>query len=175
MNTRPPEMQASAPAGAATGDKTPIEVLSFELGLQTYGIDISRVQEVRSYAPPTRLPQAVTWLLGVMNLRGVIVPAVDLRTRLGFAPRFDERTVTVVLNLDGRTVGVVVDSVSDVVALAESRIKRPPPSTTAVDTRHVRGLAELGDGGDARLLILLDAESLLRDLNVVSGDAQRIH
>lgn len=165
MNPVPTDHHRTPPAGEAS-----CKFLSFELGAETYGIDIRQVQEVRSYERPTPLPHASAWFLGVTKLRGDIVPVVDLRMRMGVAANFDGRTVTAVLNLGARTVGVVVDAVSDVVELASASI-RPAPSGTSADDSAVRGFADLQEDGAARLLILLDTGTLLGDL---AGGAPRV-
>ncbi len=151
-STHPP------PAGLPALD-APAKFLSFELGTETYGIDIGQVQEVRSYERATPLPNAPAWLLGVTNLRGTIVPIIDLRTRLGMAAPFDARTVTAVLTLSTRCVGLVVDAVSDVVTLAPESIK-PAPALEAhgnVDASFIQGIASVDD----RMLILVDITALL--------------
>jgi purine-binding chemotaxis protein CheW len=136
----------------------PREVLSFRLGAEEYGIDILTVQEIRSHEPPTRIAQAPGFLKGVMTLRGVIVPVVDLRERFGCASAaVDAFTVVIVLHLGARTVGVVVDSVSDVTELAPEAVKPAPPVASAVDAAFITGLATLGD----RTLIVIDIRALL--------------
>ena len=138
----------------------PREVLSFRLGAEEYGIDILTVQEIRSHEPPTRIAHAPGFLKGVMNLRGVIVPVVDLRERFACASAsaaVDAFTVVIVLHLGARTVGVVVDSVSDVTELAPEAVKPAPPIASAVDAAFITGLATLGE----RTLIVLDIRALL--------------
>ena len=111
------------------------EFLSFRLGAEEYGIDILKVQEIRSYEPPTRIANAPSYIKGVVNLRGVIVPIVDLRVKLGCdSCEYNGFTVVIVLNVKGRVVGAVVDSVSDVLELAGDAIKAAPEMHTAVDT-----------------------------------------
>src|SRR4030095_15004451 len=114
------------------------EYLTFRLGGEEYGIDILRVQEIRSYEQPTRIANAPGYLKGVVNLRGVIVPIVDLRVRLGCAQaEYNHFTVVIVLNVKGRVVGAVVDSVSDVLELAGAGI-RPAPPRAADDQQRQR-------------------------------------
>lgn len=135
------------------------EYLSFRLGAEEYAIEILHVQEIRSFERPTRVPQSAPQMLGVVNLRGVIVPIVDLRLHLGCAEaRFDSATVVIVLNLQRRTIGVVVDSVSDVIVLSPEEI-RPTPAlaSSQIDTAFVRGVATVAN----RMLILMDIEALL--------------
>lgn len=160
------EHQSVQQAAAAAGLQ---EYLSFRLGEEEYGIDILRVQEIRSYEAPTRIAGAPPEVLGVLNLRGVIVPITDLRTRFGYEAGVDAATVIVVLNIGGHVTGAVVDSVSDVVGLAPSQIKPTPGFSTAVDASHIIGIAELRSGQGERLLILLDIEQLMR---IVSPEAE---
>ena len=135
------------------------EYLTFKLGGEEYGIDILRVQEIRSYEQPTRIANAPGYLKGVVNLRGVIVPIVDLRVRLGCAEaQYNHFTVVIVLNVKGRVVGAVVDSVSDVLELAADAVRPAPEmNASAVDTAYITGIGSVGD----RMLILTDIEALL--------------
>ncbi len=139
------------------------EYLTFRLGSEEYGIDILKVQEIRSYEPPTKIANAPSYLKGVVNLRGVIVPIVDLRVKFNCLNEMGEAeinsfTVVIVLNVRGRVVGAVVDSVSDVMQLAEQMIQPAPEMSNAVvDTTYITGIANVSD----RLLILMDIESLM--------------
>jgi len=134
------------------------QFLSFQLGAEEYGIDILRVQEIRAYEKATRIPNTPDFIKGVINLRGVIVPVVDLRMKFGLqTAEYNEVTVVVVLNVAGRTIGVVVDSVSDVLSLTPSDIRPAPEFTSSVDNAFVRGLATL----DQRMLIIADIERLM--------------
>ena len=135
------------------------EYLTFRLGAEEYGIDILRVQEIRSYEQPTRIANAPHFLKGVVNLRGVIVPIVDLRLKLGCdSAEYNGFTVVIVLNVKGRVVSAVVDSVSDVMELPGESIKPAPEvSATTVDTTYITGIANVGE----RMLILMDIESLM--------------
>ncbi len=134
------------------------EYLTFKLGAEEYGIDILRVQEIRSYEPPTRIANAPPFLKGVVNLRGVIVPIIDLRLKLGCdSAEYNHFTVVIVLNVRNRVVGVVVDSVSDVLELSGEAI-RPAPSTNAsIDTSYITGIGSVAE----RMLILMDIEALM--------------
>ena len=134
------------------------EFLTFRLGAEEYGIDILRVQEIRSYEVPTRIANAAPFIKGVVNLRGVIVPIVDLRLRLGCAgAEVNSFTVVIVLNVKGRVVGAVVDSVSDVVKLSHEAIKAAPEMASVVDARFITGIGSVAE----RMLILMDIESLM--------------
>ena len=144
----------AARAAAAAGG----EFLTFRLGAEEYGIDILKVQEIRSYEQPTRIANAPTFIKGVVNLRGVIVPIVDLRIKLGCeSAEYNSFTVVIVLNVRGRVVGAVVDSVSDVLELPAGTIKPAPEMHTAVDTSFITGIGSVND----RMLILMDIEALM--------------
>jgi len=160
--------QAGASLGAA-GKTRPIaqagEFLTFRLGAEEYGIDILRVQEIRSYEPPTRIANAPPFVKGVVNLRGVIVPIIDLRLKFACASaEHDALTVVIVLSVQGRVIGVVVDSVSDVIELATAQIKSAPDMASVAQS-HVTGIGSVKSGlnpDDAeRMLILLDIEALM--------------
>lgn len=139
------------------------EYLTFRLGTEEYGIDILKVQEIRSYEPPTKIANAPAYLKGVVNLRGVIVPIVDLRVKFNCVgddgqAEISSFTVVIVLNVKGRIVGAVVDSVSDVMQLSEQMIQPAPEMSDAlVDTTYITGIANINE----RLLILMDIESLM--------------
>ncbi len=138
------------------------ECLTFRLGAEEYGIDILRVQEIRGYEQPTRIANAPPYIKGVLNLRGVIVPIVDLRLKFGFARVvYDGVTVTVVLNVGGRTVGAVVDSVSDVIELTDDQIKPAPEFSSEVDAGYIVGIGVARQGEQERTLILVDIEQLM--------------
>ncbi len=155
--------EAARVAAAAGG-----EFLTFRLGQEEYGIDILRVQEIRSYELPTRIANAPPFIKGVVNLRGVIVPIVDLRVRLGCdSVEYNGFTVVVVLNVRGRVVGAVVDSVSDVLELTSEAIKPAPEMNTSVDTRFITGIGSIGE----RLLILMDIEALMSSADMGLVDA----
>lgn len=136
----------------------PSEYLTFTLGNEEYGIDILKVQEIRGYDTVTHIANTPEFVKGVINLRGVIVPIVDMRIkfRLG-APEYDEFTVVIIVNVLGKIVGMVVDGVSDVAALDPGQIKPAPEMGAALDTRYITGLGTLND----QMLILVDIEKLL--------------
>jgi purine-binding chemotaxis protein CheW len=134
------------------------EYLTFRLGQEEYGIDILKVQEIRSYEAPTRIANAASCFKGVVNLRGVIVPIVDLRIKFGCeSAEYNGFTVVIVLNIRGRVVGAVVDSVSDVLELPGEAVRPAPDMDTRQDTSFITGIASLQD----RMLILLDIEHLM--------------
>jgi len=134
------------------------EVLVFVLGKEEYGVDILKVQEIRGYEKVTPIPGAPAYLKGVVNLRGIIVPVIDLRIKFGLAdPRYDSFTVVIVLRLASRVIGMVVDGVSDVVALTASEVKPAPQLGSLVDGSFLAGLATQGD----RMVLLMDIEKFL--------------
>jgi purine-binding chemotaxis protein CheW len=146
------------------------EFLTFRLGAEEYGIDILRVQEIRSYEAPTRIANAPSFIKGVVNLRGVIVSVVDLRLKLNCASaEYNDFTVVIVLNVRGRVVGAVVDSVSDVLELNREQINAAPEMNTSMDTSFVTGIASVGE----RMLILMDIEALMSspDMGLVDHSA----
>lgn len=146
------------PASGAAAVSKSAEYLTFRLGEEEYGIDILRVQEIRSYEQPTRMAHAPDFIKGVIDLRGVIVPIVDLRLKLGCATAdYTDFTVVIILNVGGTVLGAVVDAVADVVALPADAIKPAPQFQSQMDAAFVRGIATTGE----RMLIVVDIESLL--------------
>ena len=152
------------------------EFLTFRLGEEEYGIDILRVQEIRSYEQPTRIANAPAFIKGVVNLRGVIVPIIDLRVKLGCETvEYNGFTVVVVLNVRGRVVGAVVDSVSDVLQLGGDSIKPAPELSSSVDSAYITGIGAIktgqGDDKSERMLILMDIEALMSSADMGLIDA----
>ncbi|HEY8026586.1 MAG TPA: chemotaxis protein CheW [Burkholderiaceae bacterium] len=137
---------------------TPLEFLAFTLGQEEYGIDIQKVQELRGYETVTRIANSPVFVKGVMNLRGIIVPVIDMRIRFNLGePTYDQFTVVVILNIGMRVVGMVVDSVSDVTTLTREQIKPAPDMGSTFEAGHLIGLGTL----ETRMLILLDIEKLM--------------
>jgi len=136
----------------------PCEILNFRLGAEEYGINIMKVQELRTYENVTMIANAPDFVKGVVNLRGVIVPIIDMRIRFNTGETaYDEFTVVVILNIRKRIIGMVVDSVSDVVTLEEGQVRPAPEMGTTVDTNHLLGIGTVDD----RMLMLLDIDQLL--------------
>jgi len=134
------------------------EYLTFRLDREEYGIDILKVQEIRGYEPPTRIANAPSFIKGVVNLRGTIVPIVDMRLKFNCnKAEYDSFTVVIILNLRQRIVGIVVDSVSDVMGLEPENLRAAPDIESIIDSEAVIGLGSLED----RMLILLDIEKLM--------------
>ncbi len=148
-----PHSATSTTAKAATAG----EFLTFTLGQEEYGVDILKVQEIRGYDAVTRLPDAPDYIKGVINLRGTIVPVIDMRVKFRLEAKVDALTVMIVLNVADRVVGMVVDSVSDVVQLTSEQIRAMPEVGTGIDRRFLTGIGAL----DERMLILLDIEGLM--------------
>ena len=146
-------MAAPAATRAATR-----EVLVFVLGKEEYGVNILKVQEIRGYEKVTPLPAAPEYLKGVVNLRGIIVPVIDLRVKFGVSnPTYDSLTVVVILRIAARVIGVVVDAVSDVIRLAPGDVKAAPHLGSLVDSSYLEGLATQ----DERMILLVDIEKFL--------------
>ena len=170
---KPNASTSTAPAAGRTAAHNSAEYLTFRLGAEEYGIDILRVQEIRSYEEPTRIANAPHFIKGVVNLRGVIVPVVDLRIKLGCEKvEYNGFTVVIVLNVRGRVVGAVVDSVSDVLELASELIKPAPEMNTSMDTSFITGIASVGE----RMLILMDIEALMSspDMGLMDSSSQNL-
>lgn len=139
-------------------DSTGNEFLAFTLGKEEYGIDILKVQEIRGYEAVTRIANSPEFIKGVVNLRGIIVPIVDMRIKFQLGePTYDQFTVVIILNISGRVVGMVVDSVSDVITLSPEQIKPAPEMGTTFDSDYLIGLGTL----DERMLILVDIDKLM--------------
>lgn len=146
------------------------EYLSFTLGPEEYAIDILKVREIRSYEAPTRIANAPDFLKGVINLRGTIVPIVDLRIKLNAGTvEYTPFTVVIILDIESRTVGIVVDSVSDVSTLQKQQIRSAPDFAATVDTRYIEGLCALGE----RMLIVVDIERLMLSPEMALVDADQ--
>jgi len=143
------------------------EFLAFKLGDEEYGIDILRVQEIRSYEPPTRMANTPAFLKGVINLRGVIVPILDMRIKFNLERvSYDSFTVVIVLNIGKQVVGMVVDGVSDVITLTPEHLRPVPEFSSTIASDHIMAIGSL----ENRMLILLDIEKLMTsdDMGLVS-------
>jgi purine-binding chemotaxis protein CheW len=152
------ETNASVIAQRSDLDIAGLEFLAFTLGQEEYGIDILKVQEIRGYEAVTRIANAPDFIKGVVNLRGIIVPIVDMRIKFQLGePTYDQFTVVIILNIAGRVVGMVVDSVSDVTTLSPEQIKPAPEMGTALNTDYLIGLGTI----DQRMLILVDIDKLM--------------
>ena len=160
-------LQTSTQSGASTATRTAAvgaaatslrEFLAFKLGAEEYGIDILRVQEIRSYENPTRIANAPDFIKGVVNLRGVIVPIVDMRLKFNLEQAsYDSFTVVIVLNIGARVVGMVVDAVSDVITLSPEQLRPVPEFNSAIASDHLLAIGTVQD----RMLILVDIDKLM--------------
>ena len=134
------------------------QFLTFKLAGEEYGVGILTVQEIRGWTSVTKVPHTPAWLLGVINLRGVVVPIIDLRIKFDFASaEYNETTVVIILTVATRVIGVVVDAVSDVITLGSQQIKPAPSLGNGAETSHIIGFGTL----DERMRILMDVEKLM--------------
>lgn len=146
------------------------QYLTFMLADEQYGVDILKVQEIRGWSGVTQIPNCPSYIRGVVNLRGAIVPILDMRRRFGMDEiEFTQYTVVIVVNVQNRTVGLVVDAVSDVVNLNEESLKSPPDFGTAIDSSYLRALAQIGTD----MLILLNVDDMLRSSDLLDVDKAR--
>ncbi|MEQ1439304.1 chemotaxis protein CheW [Fontimonas sp. SYSU GA230001] len=165
MSTASSEISDSGTHAAAS---SPNEFLTFTLGDEEYGVDILKVQEIRGYDTVTRIPDAPDFIKGVINLRGTIVPVVDMRLKfkLGRA-EYNEFTVMIILNVAHRVVGMVVDGVSDVLQLTPEQIRPAPEFGSGVNSKFITGIGAL----DNRMLILVDIEKLMTSADMALMDS----
>ncbi len=156
---------AAPPQIAAT--KQANEFLTFTLGHEEYGVEILKVQEIRSYEAPTTIANAPPFLKGVVNLRGVIVPIIDMRIKFGLSNHeYNQFTVVIILNVAHRVVGMVVDSVSDVLQLSGEQIREAPQFGASLDAEYITGLGTV----EKRMLILIDIEKLMTSSDMALTD-----
>lgn len=166
-------MEAMTHGNVAAGDEdqSACEYLTFTLGTEEYAIDILKVQEIRGYEQPTLIANAPTFIKGVINLRGIIVPIVDLRIKFNLGKvEYTPFTVVIILNVAGRVIGAVVDSVSDVISLTRDKIRAAPDFSGTFDTKYILGLATI----DTRMLIITDIERLMTsaDMELIDSAAE---
>lgn len=163
MNTETATNNGTSGMNSAAG-----EYLTFVLGAEEYGLEILKVQEIRGYDAVTPIANTPEFIKGVVNLRGKIVPIVDLRIKFNLGKvNYDEFTVVIILNLSGRIVGIVVDGVSDVMALKEDQLREVPSLVTSIDTKYIVGLATV----EQQMLILVDIEKLMSSQEMELMDA----
>lgn len=164
MQTLTQQASAVPPLGVLADTATPderniAEWLTFKLGTEEYGIDILSVQEIRSYEKVTRIVNAPAMIKGVINLRGVIVPIVDMRIRFNLETvSYDDFTVVIVLNIGQQVIGMVIDGVSDVVTLEPEQMKPAPVMSNGIGIDHLMAIGSV----DQRTLLLLDIQKLMR-------------
>ena len=168
-----PTSAATLPGAPSAHSAAGSELLTFTLGSEYYGVDILKVQEIRGYDTVTKIPDAPDFIKGVINLRGTIVPVVDMRIKfkLGRA-EYNEFTVMIILNIARRVVGMVVDGVSDVMQLSAEQIRPAPEFGGSINTRFITGLGTL----DERMLILVDIEKLMsgQDMALMDTHSQSL-
>lgn len=163
-------MTGMATVTKIAGETVGQEFLVFTLGDEEYGIDILKVQEIRGYDQVTRIANTPEFIKGVTNLRGVIVPIIDLRVKFSQPDvEYNDNTVVIVLNLVQRVVGIVVDGVSDVLSLTQDQIRPAPEFAVTMSTEYLTGLGALGE----RMLILVDIEKLLSSEEMALMDTLR--
>ncbi|MEI7035972.1 chemotaxis protein CheW [Fulvimonas yonginensis] len=156
------------PVAPAADAAAAAQYLTVNLAHEEYAIDILAVREIRGWTPVTRIPQAPPYVLGVLNLRGAIVPVLDLRLRFGLTREaYTATTVTVVVTVAGRLFGVVVDAVSDVLDVQPDQVRPVPDMGTAVDTEYLKGLTAV----EERMVLLLDVDKLLQPQDAQMLDA----
>ena len=173
LDTTASPAPASAPKAATLVSATTSlrEFLAFKLGPEEYGIDILRVQEIRSYEEPTRIANAPPFVKGVVNLRGVIVPIIDMRLKFNLEQvNYDSFTVVIVLNIGSRVMGMVVDAVSDVITLTPEQLRPVPEFNSTIASDHLLAIGAI----DERMLILVDIEKLMtsQDIGLVEQTLQ---
>ena len=160
-------MQTNEEVAAASQGR---ELLTFTLGSEEYGIDILKVQEIRGYDAVTTIANSPAFIKGVINLRGIIVPIVDMRIKFNLGKvDYNQFTVVIILNLANRVMGIVVDGVSDVITLTPEQLKPAPEFGTSLDTQYITGLGTV----DERMIIVMDIERLMssRDMELVEKAA----
>ena len=145
-------------AGRTPGEEAGLEYLAFSLGGEEYAVNILQVQEIRAYERVTRIANMPAFIKGVMNLRGAVVPVVDLRVRFNVgAAEYGPSTIVIVINIGPRTIGMVVDGVSDVVILKPSDVRPAPQIAGVLSAEFLEGVAIL----DKRMLIIVDINGLM--------------
>ncbi len=168
MNMVAEEVEGKAGQGGSVAG----EFLTFVLGSEAYGLEILKVQEIRGYDAVTQIANTPAFIKGVINLRGKIVPIVDLRVKFNMGKvEYNEFTVVIILNLGGRVVGIVVDGVSDVMQLEESQIRAVPDIVASIDTQYITGLASVGE----KMFILVDIEKLMNSQEMQLMDSVAMH
>lgn len=143
----------TAKVDSSAANTEELQLVSFNIGSEEFGVDILKVQEIIRMVEITRVPQAPHYVEGVINLRGKVIPIVDLRKRFSLQMKeYDKNTRIVVVDIDGSIMGMIVDAVSEVLRLPASTIEPPPDIVTGVNAEYIKGVAKL----ENRLLIFLD-------------------
>lgn len=151
-------LNVAAETSVVSGNNLANEFLTFRLGQEEYGIEILKVQEIRGYDAITQIANAPEFIKGVINLRGIIVPIVDMRIKFYLNDvQYDQFTVVIILNVAGRVMGMVVDGVSDVISLQKEHMRPAPGLNSVIEAEYIMGLGTI----DERMLILIDIEQLM--------------
>ncbi|MBB6019367.1 purine-binding chemotaxis protein CheW [Paenibacillus sp. JGP012] len=142
-----------------------LKVIVFRLGSEEYGIEVDKVETIERMMPITRVPKTLSFVKGVINLRGVVIPVIDLRGRFALPEtEYTDQTRIVIVGVDDMQVGFIVDSANDVIDIKSSSIDTPPEVVGGVKARYLRGVAKLEDG---RLLIMLNLNEVLNKSEIV--------
>jgi purine-binding chemotaxis protein CheW len=139
------------------------QYLTFRLGEEEYGVEILKVQEIKGYSTVTPIPNMPAYLKGVMNLRGTIVPVVDLRSKFAMAEAdYNQFTVIIVVTVGTKVMGLIVDAVSDVLNIPKADVQATPDFGGQVDARYINGMAKTGE----KLVVLLDIDRVMGGVDV---------
>lgn len=142
-----------------------IKVIVFKLGIEEYGIEVDKVQTIERMLPITRVPKTYTFVRGVINLRGVVIPVIDLRGRFGLPEaEYTDQTRIIIVVVGEMEVGFIVDSANDVIDLNRDRIETPPEVVGGIKARYLDGVAKIGDD---RLLIMLNLSEVLKKSEII--------
>ena len=167
-----PQTATTKDAAQAAVNPTANEFLTFILGSEDYGLEILKVQEIRGYDAITHIANAPAFIKGVVNLRGIIVPIIDMRIKFNLGKvEYNEFTVVIILNVASRVMGIVVDGVSDVITLSSEQVKPAPDFAAHLDTDYIIGLGTV----DERMLILMDIEKLMSSKDMGLIDSTAVH
>jgi purine-binding chemotaxis protein CheW len=167
-----PQTATTKDAAQAAVNPTANEFLTFILGSEEYGLEILKVQEIRGYDAITHIANAPAFIKGVVNLRGIIVPIIDMRIKFNLGKvEYNEFTVVIILNVASRVMGIVVDGVSDVITLSSEQVKPAPDFAAHLDTDYIIGLGTV----DERMLILMDIEKLMSSKDMGLIDSTAVH
>ena len=167
-----PQSATTKDAAQAAVNPTANEFLTFILGSEEYGLEILKVQEIRGYDAITHIANAPAFIKGVVNLRGIIVPIIDMRIKFNLGKvEYNEFTVVIILNVASRVMGIVVDGVSDVITLSSEQVKPAPDFAAHLDTDYIIGLGTV----DERMLILMDIEKLMSSKDMGLIDSTAVH
>ena len=150
---------------AVKGDEN--KFVTFSIGVEVYGVDVKKVQEIIGMTQITHVPNTITFMKGVINLRGAVVPVIDMRLKFRMTPReYDSFTVIIIVEVKERLIGMIVDTVADVADIPLDTIQDTPHFTSKIETHFIRGIGKIETG----LVIILDVEAILTTDEIVSLD-----